>query len=152
MFTVEQIKAAHSKVKSGADFPAYIQDLKKLGVIYYETFVADGHTNYYGANNYKTTSPAKYPDLAIAESSNEEQFKSDLKVHQEGKTNYPTFCSDSAKSGIEKWAVSMDEMTCTYFDKSGTKILVETYHNKNHLLKGLGNELCSVLFFGKKPC
>lgn len=125
MFTVEQIKAAHSKVKSGADFPAYIQDLKKLGVIYYETFVADGHTNYYGANNYKTTSPAKYPDLAIAESSNEEQFKSDLKAHQEGKTNYPTFCSDSAKSGIEKWAVSMDKMTCTYFDMSGTKILVE---------------------------
>lgn len=125
MFTVEQIKAAHSKVKSGADFPAYIQDLKKLGVIYYETFVADGHTNYYGANNYKTTSPAKYPDLAIAETSNEEQFKSDLKAHQEGRTNYSTFCSDSAKSGIEKWAVSMDEMTCTYFDKSGTKILVE---------------------------
>ncbi|MFI0428012.1 DUF1398 domain-containing protein [Mariniflexile sp. HMF6888] len=125
MFTVEQIKTAHSKVKSGADFPAYIQDLKKLGVIYYETFVADGHTNYYGANNYKTTSPAKYPDLAIAETSNEEQFKSDLKAHQEGKTNYPTFCSDSAKSGIEKWTVSMDEMTCTYFDKSGTKILVE---------------------------
>ncbi|AXP79426.1 hypothetical protein CJ739_328 [Mariniflexile rhizosphaerae] len=125
MFTVEQIKAAHSKVKSGADFPAYIQDLKKLGVTYYETFVADGHTDYYGANNYKTTSPAKYPDLAIAETSNEEQFKSDLKAHQEGKTNYPTFCSDSAKSGIEKWAVSMDKMTCTYFDISGTKILVE---------------------------
>lgn len=125
MFTVEQIKTAHSKVKSGADFPAYIQDLKKLGVTYYETFVADGHTDYYGANNYKTTSPAKYPDLAIAETSNEEQFKSDLKAHQEGKTNYPTFCSDSAKSGIEKWAVSMDKMTCTYFDISGTKILVE---------------------------
>lgn len=34
MFTVEQIKTAHSKVKSGADFPAYIQDIKKLGVTY----------------------------------------------------------------------------------------------------------------------
>ena len=59
MFTVEQIKAAHSKVKSGADFPAYIQDIKKLGVTYYETFVTDGHTDYYGANKYKTTAPAK---------------------------------------------------------------------------------------------
>ena len=39
MFTVEQIKVAHSKVKSGADFPAYIQDIKKLGVTFYETFV-----------------------------------------------------------------------------------------------------------------
>jgi len=28
MFTVEQIKAAHSKVKSGADFPSYIKEIK----------------------------------------------------------------------------------------------------------------------------
>lgn len=26
MFTVEQIKTAHAKVKSGADFPYYIQE------------------------------------------------------------------------------------------------------------------------------
>ncbi len=45
MFTVEQIKTAHSKVKSGADFPAYIQDINKLGVASYETFVTDGHTS-----------------------------------------------------------------------------------------------------------
>lgn len=36
MFTTEQIHAAHSKVKSGADFPNYIRDLKQLGVVYYE--------------------------------------------------------------------------------------------------------------------
>ena len=36
MFTVEQIKAAHSKVQSGADFPAYIREIKELGVTHYE--------------------------------------------------------------------------------------------------------------------
>jgi uncharacterized protein YbcV (DUF1398 family) len=51
MFTIEQVKAAHSKVRSGADFPAFIQDIKKLGVTYYETFVSDGHTDYYGSND-----------------------------------------------------------------------------------------------------
>jgi uncharacterized protein YbcV (DUF1398 family) len=126
MFTTEQIKAAHSKVKSGADFPAYIQDIKKLGVTYYETFVADGHTNYYGANDYKTTSPAKkYEPLAIADECNKDQFKSDLKEHQQGKTDYPTFIRMSAKMGIEKWTVCMEKMTCTYFDKMGNEILVE---------------------------
>jgi hypothetical protein len=35
MFTIEQIKQAHVKVKSGADFPAYIKYLKQLGVRYY---------------------------------------------------------------------------------------------------------------------
>ena len=125
MFTVEKIKAAHSKVKSGADFTSYIQDLKMLGVTYYETFVADGHTDYYGVNDYKITSPAKYEMLTVAEKSNKEQFKTDLKIHQDGKTDYPTFCSDCAKSGIEKWAVCMEKMTCIYYDKVGNEMLVE---------------------------
>lgn len=125
MFTIEQIKEAHGKVKSGADFPSYIQDLKKLGVTYYETFVVDGHTDYYGVNDYKIISPAKYEMLTVAEKSNEEQFKTDLKIHQDGKTDYPTFCSDCAKSGIEKWAVCMEKMTCTYYDKAGKEMLVE---------------------------
>ena len=125
MFTEEQIKTALGKTRSGADFPAYIRDLKKLGVSNYETFVADGHTDYYGANNYKTTAPAKYDTKPIAAMSNETQFKADLKAHQAGKTNYPTFCNDAAKSGIEKWAVCMDKMSCIYYDKAGNKVLVE---------------------------
>lgn len=34
MFILDQIKAAHSKVKSGGDFPTYIQDL----ILRLETF------------------------------------------------------------------------------------------------------------------
>lgn len=125
MFTVEQINAAHSKVKSGADFPAYIQDIKKLGVTYYVTYVNNGHTDYFGINDYKTSSVAKYDELTIAQDSNIEQFKSDIKAHQQGKTGYLTFCSDCAKSGIEKWEVCLEKMTCTYYDLVGNKILVE---------------------------
>lgn len=125
MFSLDQIKYAHSKVKSGADFPAYIQDLKKLGVVYYETFVADGHTDYYGADDFKETAAAKYDPLHVSETSNKEKFKTDLKAHQAGKTDYPTFCKDAAKAGVEKWAVSMEAMTCTYFDTDGKEMLVE---------------------------
>ena len=125
MFKVEQIKAAHSKVKSGADFPAYIQDIKKFGVTFYETFVTDGHSDYYGSNDYKILSVAKYDTLTIAQVSNVEQFKTDIKAHQHGKTDYPTFCNDCAKSGVEKWAVCMDKMICTYYDKAGNEILIE---------------------------
>ena len=125
MFTLEQIKTAHSKVKSGADFPAYINDIKQLGVTGYETFVSDGHTDYYGTNDFKISTVARYNTLAIAGMSNNEQFQLDLKAHQQGKTDYPTFCSDCATSGIEKWAVRMDKMTCTYYDKAGNEILKE---------------------------
>ena len=125
MFTLEQIQTAHSKVKSGADFPRYIKEIKQLGVSNYETFVSDGHTNYYGENDYKASTVAKYETFAIGEKSNAEQFKMDLKAHQQGKTDYLTFCSDCAKSGVEKWAVRMDKMTCTYYDKADNEILVE---------------------------
>jgi len=125
MFTAEQIKAAHSKVKSGADFPAYIQEIKKLGVTFYETFVTDGHTDYYGVHAYKTSSVARYDTLTVAETPNIEQFKLDLKEHQQGKTDYPSFIKMCATFGIEKWTVCMDKMTCTYYDKTGNEILVE---------------------------
>jgi uncharacterized protein YbcV (DUF1398 family) len=125
MFTAEQIKTAHSKVKSGADFPAYIQELKQLGVDAYESYVSDGHTNYFGENDFKITSPAKYETIAIANETDVNQFIADLKAHQQGKTDYPTFCNDCAKSGIEKWIVNLENMTCTYFDKEGKEILEE---------------------------
>lgn len=125
-FTIDQIKAAHSKVKSGADFPQYIHDLKQLGVVSYETYVIDGHTDYAGNNNYQTSSPAKYDTLTIADKSDAETFKSDLKAHQQGKSDYLTFCKQSAQSGIEKWAVLLEKMTCTYYDKAGNIILIET--------------------------
>ncbi len=126
MFTIQQIKEAHSKVKSGADFPKYMQDIITLGVISFETFVIDNHTNYYGNDNYKIVSEGFTETLTIAKKSNIEQFKSDLKAHQQGKTNYMTFLNDCAKSGVEKWIVMMDEMTCSYYDNVGNEMVVET--------------------------
>lgn len=96
-----------------------------MGVTSYETFVADGHTDYFGANNYKTTAPAKYAALDIADTCAAEQFKADLKAHQQGQSDYLTFIGQCAKLGVEKWAVCLDKMTCTYYDKSGNVILVE---------------------------
>lgn len=125
MFTVEQIKAAHSKVKSGADFPAYIHDIKKLGVRFYETFVIDGHTDYFGVNDYKATTPATNSNLTIAEISDSTQFKIGLKEHQQGKTDFQSFIGMCATSGIEKWVVCMSKMTCTYYDKTKNEILME---------------------------
>lgn len=125
MFTVEQIKAAHSKVKSGADFPRYIQDIIQLGVTSYTTYVSDGHAEYQGKDNYTTSSPAKYAPLTIAEQSQPKEFKARLKAHQQGQSDYLTFCNECAQLGVDKWVVVMSEMTCTYYDKAGNELLVE---------------------------
>lgn len=125
MFTVEQIEQAHEKVKSGADFPRYIQKIKALGVIAFETRVKDSHTEYFGENHYQTSSQPQYKELTIALESQSEQFTNYLKSHQRGETDYYTFCQHCAETGIEKWIVSLQDMTCIYYDRTGKEILVE---------------------------
>ena len=53
MFTIKQIEEAHSKVKSGAEFPNYIQDIKEIGVVAFETWVKDSHTTYFGKDIFR---------------------------------------------------------------------------------------------------
>lgn len=125
MFTIDQIKEAHSKVKSGADFPNYIQDLIILGVKGYDTFVHDGSVVYFGLNNYTAAAEEKYPEIKVADFANKELFIEFLVKHQHGETDYMTFCKHCAQCGIAKWRVDIVEMTCTYFDKSENEILIE---------------------------
>ena len=124
MFTIEEIYAAHAKVKSGEDFPSYIQDISKMGVREYEYFVKNGNTIYTGLNHTIETD-TRYETLVIAEKSNKPQFLLDLKLHQQGKSDFATFCNECAINGIEKWVVDLLKLTCTYYDKTGNQITVE---------------------------
>lgn len=124
-FTIEQIKAEHQKVKSGADFPAYIQAIKNLGVSDYTVSVADGNTQYFDTENETAQTGRKYDHLTVSKIVNLDQFKTRLKLHQQGGTDYLTFCNDCAENGVEGWKMDLNEMTCTYFDREGNEILVE---------------------------
>ncbi|MFA7275127.1 MAG: DUF1398 family protein [Crocinitomicaceae bacterium] len=125
MFTVEQIEQAHEKVKTGAEFPKYIQEIKEMGVAAFETWVLDSHTEYFGKDGFQTASKPKYAPLKIADFSNPSQFEQYLKIHQQGKTDYVTFCHHCAETGVEKWHVDLYKMTCTYYDQAGNEVLVE---------------------------
>ncbi len=125
MFTIDQIRAAHNKVASGADFPAYVRELKALGVRQFEVFVVDGHTDFTGAGHYQVRGAAEYQLLTVALQPHPAQFIADLKTHQAGNTGYLQFCRDAAASGVEKWIMNLEAMTCTYFDKAGNEVLVE---------------------------
>ncbi len=125
MFTVEQIESAHAKVKSGADFPGYIKEIKEFGVRSFETWVKDSHTEYFGDNGHTVKSGPKYDELTIENNVNKELFVNQLKSHQRGDTDYMKFCEDCAETGIEKWIVDLNQFTCTYYDQSGNEILTE---------------------------
>ncbi len=125
MFTVNEIEQAHAKVKSGVDFPKYIQEIKKMGVTGFETWVKDSHTNYFGKNDFSVQSDAQYPDLIISDNLDKDQFAHYLKIHQQGKTDYFTFCNHCAETGVEKWIVDLASLTCTYYDKKDNLVLTE---------------------------
>lgn len=124
-FSIDQIKAEHQKVKSGADFPKYIQAIKNLGVSHYVAHVKDGNTEYFDAENKSGSTGAKYDHLTVSENINLGNFMARLKLHQQGGTDYMTFCNDCANNGVEGWKMDLNEMTCSYFDRSGNEILIE---------------------------
>ncbi|RLJ33109.1 uncharacterized protein YbcV (DUF1398 family) [Chryseobacterium sp. 7] len=124
-FTIENIKAEHQKVKSGADFPQYIQAIKALGVSHYKAYVSDGNTEYFNSENESVQTGQKYDTLTVSDTLNLENFKARLKLHQQGGTDYMTFCNDCAENGIKGWAMDLHAMTCTYFDQNENDVLTE---------------------------
>ncbi len=124
MFTLEQIAQAHSRVKSGAEFPHYVQELIALGVHRYTAWLTDGHVDYEGAAQ-QLSGPAEHEAQVIASHSNDLQFQERLKLHQQGGTNYPTFCKEARAAGVQRWVVDMRAMTCSYYDTRGHAMLVE---------------------------
>lgn len=132
MFTIDKIKAEHRKVKSGTDFPKYIQAIKKMGVSRYTVNVADGNTEYFDQHGHSVSTGAEYDMLTIAENPDPEHFKLRLQLHQQGGTDYRSFCKDCARNGIKGWNVNLNTMTCTYLDKTGNDVLTEQIPDINH--------------------
>ncbi len=124
-FTLEQVHAAHARVKSGADFPQYVQDLKDLGMAGYTIDVRTGKTTYSDSEGAMLASDVAYEALPLSEVLNKEQFAARLKLHQQGGTDYPTFCKDCTDNGVAGWLLDFDQMTCTYFDARGNDVLTE---------------------------
>lgn len=125
MFTLDQIHDAFAKVKSGADFPQFVQDLKEIGVTHYDNFVSNGRTRYFGLDEFSLDGDPKYTDMPVSEISSSESLKHAIAIHQNGQTDYPTFCKQAADAGVEKWTTHVIDMTVTYFDKYGKILIVE---------------------------
>ena len=125
MFTIEQIQAAEAKIKSGADFPNFIQEIKAMGVIRNDVFVINGMSVYYGDDDHTVQSAPAYEDLIIEVTSSVDELKEALKVHQNGATDYMTFCRQVAVAGVEKWVTDLNEMTVKYLDSAGNEMVVE---------------------------
>ena len=48
MFTIEQVKDLHARLGSAKTLPEYVRALKALGVERYDSYLVDGHSEYFG--------------------------------------------------------------------------------------------------------
>jgi uncharacterized protein YbcV (DUF1398 family) len=125
MFTLEQINDIHDRLGNAETLPQYLEALKNIGIDKYDSFITDGHSEYFGRGGHIVVSPPVHEKLSIAETSNRESFLKHLDLHNQGKTSYLELSKGLADSGIEKWTFDTNKMTIVYYDKDRREILVE---------------------------
>jgi uncharacterized protein YbcV (DUF1398 family) len=125
-FTLEQLKAAHVKVKTGADFPKYIHEIKALGLIIYEYEVSTGATIYFGADDYTVRSEGWYSEpITIHHTGNAVAVEESIRKHQQGGSDFLTFCREVAAAGVASWQIDTPNMVCRYRDLEGNELVAE---------------------------
>ncbi len=125
MFTVEQIEELHGRLGKAEMLPEYVRSLAALGVVRYDSFVSDGHSEYFGPDTQRVITDAVHEQLSIAERSDRNEFLDHLRRHERGETSYLEMSMGLAESGIERWTVDTYAMTMTFYDRSDGVLLVE---------------------------
>jgi hypothetical protein len=72
MFTLEQINRIHAQLGKQATLPQYLLTLKAIGVDKCDSFITDGHSEYFGKEGHQVISSSAHEELKIAEISNPE--------------------------------------------------------------------------------
>jgi uncharacterized protein YbcV (DUF1398 family) len=124
MFNLEQINRIHDQLGKRATLLQYLQALKAIGVDKCDSFISDGHSEYFGKEGHKVVSSSAHEKLKIAEASNCDFIKY-LNLHSQRKTTYLEMSRGLADSGVEKWTFDTNKMTMPYYDRSGNVMLVD---------------------------
>lgn len=125
MFSLNQINNIHEQLGNLATLADYLIELRKIGVEKYDTYISDGHSEYFGKDNRMIISPAIHEYFPISEVSDRENLLVHLKLHEEGKTDYFRMTKGLADSGIEKWTFDTNKMTIVYYNLNGEEMLIE---------------------------
>ena len=91
----------------------------------YDSYLADGHSEYFGQHGQRLVWPPVHGVLTVAENSQREAFFQHLHRQEQRPTTYLEMSMGLAQSGMEKWIGDTGRMTMTFYDKAGREMLVE---------------------------
>jgi uncharacterized protein YbcV (DUF1398 family) len=120
-----QIDGLHARLGRADSLADYLRGLAAIGVARFDSFVTDGHSEFFSADGRRVISPAHHKMLAVAEVSDRDTFLEHLRHHSDGETSYLEMSEGLAEAGVEKWVADTTAMTMTYRDRAGVALLVE---------------------------
>jgi uncharacterized protein YbcV (DUF1398 family) len=126
MFTLEQITDIHDRLGGSETLGAYLRALRDIGVETHDSYITDGHSEYFGADGQKLIGPAFHDTFAIADTCDKEQFLQYMQQVEQGDIGYVEMSKALADNGVEKWTFDTEKLTITYLDKAGNVLLGET--------------------------
>jgi uncharacterized protein YbcV (DUF1398 family) len=125
MFTLEQIDDIHDRFGHQDTVVQYLRALNAIGVERSDSFIADGHSEYFGNGGEAVVTPPAHEVLTIAGTSSRDGLLEHLARHSAGKTSYVEMSTGLARSGVEKWSFDTSALTIAYYDKAGNELLTE---------------------------
>ena len=125
MFTLEQITDIHDRLGNSDTLRPYLGALREIGVARYDSYVTDGHSEYFGADGERLLGPAFHEAFVIAETCDKGQFLQYMQQVEQGGVGYVEMSMALADYGVEKWTFDAEQLTITYVDRAGNVLLEE---------------------------
>jgi uncharacterized protein YbcV (DUF1398 family) len=125
MFTLEQITDIHDRLGNKNTLGGYLRALRDIGVEAYDSYIADGHSEYCGTDGQRLVGPAFHEPFAIAQTCDKERFLRYMQRVEQGNVGYVEMSRTLADHGVEKWTFDTAKFTITYLDKAGNALLAE---------------------------
>ncbi|HHC5944100.1 TPA: DUF1398 domain-containing protein [Staphylococcus aureus] len=123
-FTFSEIQQAHQQF-TGVDFPKLFKAFKDMGMTYNIVNIQDGTATYVHQSEDDIVTSSVKSNHPVAPSSNQSILQDVLTRHQQGQTDFETFCNEMAEAGIYKWHIDIQAGTCTYIDLKEQAIISE---------------------------
>lgn len=123
-FKLSAIQQAHQQF-TGVDFPKLFKAFKDMGMTYNIVNIQDGTATYVHQSEDDIVTSSVKSNHPVAPSSNQSIVQDVLTRHQQGQTDFETFCDEMDQAGIYKWHIDIQAGTCTYIDLQEQAIISE---------------------------
>ena len=125
MFSMAEIDELHVQLGRADTLRDYLQGLYAIGVVRFDSFVSDGHSEFVGKDGHRVVSPPHHAVLEVAGAGDRSAVVEHLRRHGDGETSYLQMSTDLAASGIAKWVADTGNLTMAYCDLNGAAVLIE---------------------------